>query len=355
MRVTGTAQREAWIAKTSPPAEEVRSDLWSIPVPIPDSPLRYTLTYLLASDSELVVVDPGWDTDAGWNALAEGLKAAGASPADVSGIVVTHIHPDHHGMSGRLRAVSGAWVAMHPAERDTLAMLRAQGADMAAGDRAWLRRCGVPDDAAVELSMQTGDGHPFARMVDPDRLLEHGDLVPLTDRQLRAVWTPGHTPGHLCLHDEEQNLLLTGDHVLPRISPNIGLQPHAAEPPLAAYLRSLESVAAYDGAEALPAHEYRFIGLASRVRVLLAHHQRRCDEVIEILQRRGPSTSWEVTTELTWSRGWAAVTGFMRRAALAEAGAHLQYLAELNRVAATAGGPGQAETFAVMPYPGEFV
>jgi hypothetical protein len=83
--------------------------------------------------------------------------------------------------------------------------------------------------------------------------------------------------------------------------------------------------------------------------MLLAHHERRCDEVIEILQRRGPSTSWEVTTELTWSRGWAAVTGFMRRAALAEAGAHLQYLAELNRVAATAGGPGQAETFAVMP------
>jgi glyoxylase-like metal-dependent hydrolase (beta-lactamase superfamily II) len=207
---------------------------------------------------------------------------------------------------------------MHPAERETLALLRAQGADMAAGDRAWLRLCGVPDDVAAELSMRSGNGHPFAGMVDPDRLLEHGDLVPLAGRQLRAVWTPGHTPGHLCLHDETENLLLTGDHVLPRISPNIGLQPHAAEPPLAAYLRSLESVAAYDSAEALPAHEYRFHGLASRVRMLLAHHERRCDEVIEILRRRGPSTTWQVTTELTWSRGWAAVTGFMRRAALAK-------------------------------------
>jgi glyoxylase-like metal-dependent hydrolase (beta-lactamase superfamily II) len=59
VRVTGTAQREAWIAKTWPPVEEVRSDLWSVPVPIPDSPLRYTLTYLVASDNELVVVDPG--------------------------------------------------------------------------------------------------------------------------------------------------------------------------------------------------------------------------------------------------------------------------------------------------------
>ena len=347
MRVTGTAQREAWIARSWPPVEEVRADLWSVPVPIPDNPLRYTLTYLVASDSDLVVVDPGWDTDAGWNALTDGMKAAGLSPADVTGIVVTHIHPDHHGMSARLRAESGAWVAMHPAERESLAMLRIQGAGTAEGDLAWLRRSGVPADVIPELSMQSGDGHPFARMIDPDRLLEHGDLVPLPGRRLRAVWTPGHTPGHLCLHEEAENLLLTGDHVLPRISPNIGLQPHAAEPPLAAYLRSLEFVAGYDSAEALPAHEYRFQGLASRVRMLLAHHERRCDEVIEILRRLGPSTTWQVTTELTWSRGWAAVTGFMRRAALAEAGAHLQHLVEANRIAVTAGGPGRCDVFAI--------
>jgi len=335
------------MTRTSPPVEEVRADLWSVPVPIPDSPLRYTLTYLIAAEGGLVVVDPGWDTDAGWNALAEGLKAAGASSADVTGIVVTHIHPDHHGLSARLRAASGAWVAMHPAERESLAALRSQSVDSADGDLAWLRRCGVPGDVAAELAMRVGSDHPFWGMADPDVLLEHGDSVPLAGRQLRAVWTPGHTPGHLCLHEESENLLLTGDHVLPRISPNIGLQPHAAEPPLAAYLRSLEFVAAYDTAEALPAHEYRFHGLASRVRMLLAHHERRCDEVIEILRRLGPATTWQVTTELTWSRGWAAVTGFMRRAALAEAGAHLQHLADSKRVSATSRGPDQADIYAI--------
>jgi hypothetical protein len=135
--------------------------------------------------------------------------------------------------------------------------------------------------------------------------------------------------------------------VLPRISPNIGLQPHTAEPSLAAYLRSLEFVAAYDAAEALPAHEYRFHGLASRVRMLLAHHERRCDEVIEVLGRLGPATTWQITKELSWSKGWAAVTGFMRRAALAEAGAHLQHLAESKRIKATSQGPGQADIYAI--------
>ena len=105
MRVTGTAQRDAWLAHAFPPVERAGPDLWSVPVPIPDSPLRYTLTYLVAAGGGLVVVDPGWDAEAGWQALAAGLKAAGASPADVTGIVVTHIHPDHHGLSAYLRSL----------------------------------------------------------------------------------------------------------------------------------------------------------------------------------------------------------------------------------------------------------
>ena len=126
-------------------------------------------------------------------------------------------------------------------------------------------------------------------MVEPHVLLADGDLVPLPGRWLRAVWTPGHTPGHLCLHEETEDVLLTGDHVLPRISPNIGLQPHAADPPLAAYLESLKRIAGYDSAEALPAHEYRFHGLADRARMLLAHHDRRCAEVLAVTGPAGAS------------------------------------------------------------------
>ena len=273
MRVTGELQRQAWLEGRLPPIEQVRPGLWSVPVPIPRSPLRYTLTYVVETASGLLVLDPGWDVDGAWQALLGAVTTIGAAVSDVRGVVVTHVHPDHHGLSARLREASGAWVAMHPAEAATLpARVWATG-DRGHQDEEWLRRCGLPADVVAELVLPPEAMKAFLAMAEPDRLLEDGDLVPDAGRPLRAVWTPGHTPGHLCFHDETDDLLLSGDHVLPRISPNIGLQPHTADPPLAAYLASLERVAArYDSAEVLPAHEYRFAGLAHRVRVLLEHH-----------------------------------------------------------------------------------
>jgi len=339
MRVTGIAQREAWLARAMPAVEEVRPGLWSVPVPIPFSALRYTLSYLIASEPGLIVVDPGWDTDAGWQALTGGFGAAGASAADVTGIVVTHVHPDHHGMSARLRAVCGAWIAMHPAERDSLPSRVWDAAKSPGRDLNWLLSCGVPASAAAELNDIGGWMDTLLAMPEPDVLLEHGELVPGPGRRLRAVWTPGHTPGHLCLHEEAEDVLLTGDHVLPRITPNIAQVAHTDDPPLAAYLESLGRITRYDSAEALPAHEYRFHGLADRVRILRTHHDHRCREILDVLGRLGPATVWRVAEQLSWSRGWSSVEGFMRRAAIGETAAHLEYLLERGQVSRAQGTP----------------
>ena len=65
--------------------EQVRPDVWSVPVPIPDNPIRYTLCYLMFGLDELVVVDPGWDTEPGWTALLAGFAAAGTTVEAVTG------------------------------------------------------------------------------------------------------------------------------------------------------------------------------------------------------------------------------------------------------------------------------
>jgi glyoxylase-like metal-dependent hydrolase (beta-lactamase superfamily II) len=327
--VTGLAQQRAWRAREFPPVERVTAGVWSVPVTIPDNPLRYTLCYLLLADSGAVVVDPGWETDRGWADLQRGLAAAGLSADRVTGIVVTHVHPDHHGLSQRLSEASGAWIAMHTAELSFLPSRIGEVIGGAEGFRSWLVRSGVPDDTAI-----FGDGEDLRMfsMAEPDVLLNHGDAVDLPGRRVRVVWTPGHTPGHICLHDADYDLLLTGDHLLPRISPNVGLTPVSGDSPLTRYLESLRAMHRYRSAEALPAHEYRFHGIAERSDALIEHHDARAREVLDIVAAAGQPTIWEVAQKLTWSRPWDEITGYMRRAALAEAEAHVEYLEREGRL-----------------------
>lgn len=335
LTVLGAAQHAAWARRVLPPVERLAGGLWSVPVPIPDSPLRYTLCYLVPGDDGLVVVDPGWNTEEGWQALTAGLAAAGAAVGDVLGVVATHVHPDHHGLSRRLRAESGGWVAMHPAERDTLPQRIEQelGAPRSARVTQRMLGDGAPEEAIEELLTRLTVSSPVMQdMVEPDILLADGDRVPLPGRRLHAVWTPGHTPGHLCLREPDARLLLTGDHVLPRVTPNIGLHPDRGDKPLRRYLESLEAVAEYDDYEALPAHEYRFAGLAARVRQLHRHHAERLAELLVTVGSLGQPTMWELAERMTWARPWVEI-GEMRIAALAETAAHADYLVDEGELA----------------------
>ncbi len=355
IQVTGTAQREAWRGRVLPPVEQVRPGLWSVPVPIPFSPLRYTLCYVFTPDAGAVIVDPGWDSADGRRALAAGLAAAGTTPRDVAGVIVTHVHPDHHGLTNWVREQGGAWIAMHPAEAETLPARIMRGR-RPGSDPDWLRGHGVPEEDVAGLVMDPARMASLLSMPEPDRFVGDGERLPIPGRDVRAVWTPGHTPGHLCLHDAAAGVLLTGDHLLPRISPNIGVHGPQDADPLTDYLASLARTGTFTAEEALPAHEYRFRGLGIRSAALVAHHRDRGAEIVHAIDRLGQSTAWAIATELTWSRGWTALQGMMRRMALAETVAHLHYLAVTREVRRGAGrrctgrGPGPDGTRA---WPGQ--
>ncbi|MFG1992097.1 MBL fold metallo-hydrolase [Actinoplanes sp. NPDC048988] len=331
MIVTGTAQHRAWQQRVLPPVEQVRPGLWSIPVPIPDNPLRYTISYAFTGEDDgVLLVDPGWDSPAGRAALASGLSAAGAAVGDVAGVVVTHVHPDHHGLSGWLRD-QGAWIGMHPAEAATLPS-RLWSGRRPEQDRAWLRRHGVPAADVSGLVVSPERMRGLLSMAEPDRVIEDGDLLPLTRRSVRAVWTPGHTPGHLCLHDAAAGVLLTGDHLLPRISPTVAVHPANEGDPLTPYLESLEQTGKFAAEEALPAHEYRFRGIDARATAMIGHHGDRNREILRALDDQGAATAWEIAAALTWSRGWDSLRGLMRRMALGETLAHLHHLETVGAV-----------------------
>ena len=244
--ISGTLQRQAWDDDVLPPVESLGAGLWSIPVPMPQSSLRYVLVYLLELDDGVAMIDAGWDTEEAWAALNSGLGKAGYKIGDVKSVLVTHIHPDHYGLAGRVREASGAWIALHPADAEILPQRYMQMDDLLTRMRGHLLESGVPVDSLDTMRGASMPIRGFVNAVFPDVLLEDGDRPEVPGWDLRAIWTPGHSPGHLCFYEADRRVLLSGDHVLPRITPNISYHPQQTANPLADFLDALDKVAALD-------------------------------------------------------------------------------------------------------------
>ena len=310
-----------------PPVEQIRPGLWVIPVPIPMNSLRYVLVYVFATPRGAYLIDAGWNTDEAFDALTDGLRQAGFAMSDVRGVMVTHIHPDHYGLAGRIREASGAWISLHPADAKLIDSRYLEPADLLKLVSASLTRAGASAEELAAISEASMPVREFVDPTHPDVLLEDGDRPDVPGWNLRAIHTPGHSPGHLCFYLAEQRLMLTGDHVLPRITPNISYHPQSGPNPLGDFLDSLDKVAREDVELVLPAHEHRFVGLTGRVDALKAHHHQRFAEVVEAI-RGGDDTAFAVAAHMSWSRSWDRIDGFMRRAAVGEALAHLYALRE---------------------------
>ncbi|MFS4095964.1 MBL fold metallo-hydrolase [Streptomyces sp. AF1A] len=321
----------------------------SLRVPIPDNPLGHTLVYVVDTDRGPVLVDAGWDDPSSWETLVSGLTACGTAVREVYGVVVTHHHPDHHGLSGKVREASGAWVAMHAADAAIVRRARETRPEWwFAYMAAKLTAAGAPQEHVAPLRAARGRRTPPGLSPAlPDRAIVPGELLDLPGRRLRAIWTPGHTPGHVCLHLEEDHprrlpgrgRLFSGDHLLPEITPHIGLYEDPDDAtvtdPLGDYLDSLERVGRLAPAEVLPAHQHPFADAPARVRQLLTHHEERLRGLLALLAE--PRTPWQLAERMEWNRPWADIPYGSRNIAVSEAESHLRRLVKQGRAEPVAG------------------
>lgn len=333
IEVTGVAQKAHWAAKTFPETEEVRPGVWSIPVPMGDIPVRYTLAYAFISPEGVLLVDPGWRSEESLDALRAGYDTFGANLSDTIGVIVTHAHFDHFGLARTVQQESGAWAGMHA---DDIAALTRQLGRTVEQERADVIRWGVPEDEIEPLLWLPTDRDDSMPVPDWNQPLTDGLTISHGNRQLVVLATPGHTAGHICLYVPEDDLLLTGDHVLPRITSHVSDPEWQASPPaLNVYTESLRKLASYATAEVLPAHEYRFRDIDARITQLESHHAARGDEVLDVLGEIDHATTWEIAERLTWSRGWKSLNRHNLRMALGETSAHLNLLGHQGQIGCT--------------------
>ncbi len=301
---------------------KVLDGIYQLKLPVP-FPLKFVAAYLVPGDEGWTVVDPGFDYPPAREAWEACAAEIGLSLDDgISQIIVTHLHPDHIGLARWMQERSGAPVYMLAGEIEN-------------ARRVWdLRRDIRPfvdfmvRNGMDERTAQASAGTTRLGIRLPDQIfaLQPGDVVALGDYETKVIHTEGHSDFHFVLHDERRQLLFAGDHILLRITPNIGQWTYTAPSPLKRYLASLQSLRGMDVELVLPGHGPLFHDLDGRVDEIVYHHEERLDVMHE-------SFDGEPATPLTIARRVfpGDLTDHQLRFAVAETLAHLEHLVEEER------------------------
>jgi glyoxylase-like metal-dependent hydrolase (beta-lactamase superfamily II) len=310
------------------PGAEVLPGVHLLRLPLTGSPLRHTNGYLIRADDGWTLVDCGWDMPDVLEALRNQITDIGARLEDIRTLVITHFHTDHYGMAGTLIGLTQAKLVMHRLDWVHIQQEMVDFDTTVDRIQSWIKLNGAPEAMTSVERDRTTQSFRLYKVVEPDVKVEDGYEIVAREHTFRVVWTPGHTNGHICLYDAERRTLMTGDHVLDPISPNVSLSREYAGNPLGEYLKSLRKVGELDADLVLPAHGDPFRDISRRVRELLAHHDEREAEVLEALSH-GERTGYEVASALPWTRRRRALSDLhlgQQRMALTETLAHLEEL-----------------------------
>jgi glyoxylase-like metal-dependent hydrolase (beta-lactamase superfamily II) len=279
-------------------------------LPLPMAP-GHVHCYLLSGADGWTLVDTGLALPGAGELLERELAAL---DAPVARVVVTHFHPDHVGAADLVRALTAAPV--YQGELDYRQCEQVWGSDdWPQRIAAWFRGNGVPRDEAEELREEDEQFRALIRFAPGPEPLRSSDRLDGWD----VHELPGHADGHLCLLRD--GVLIAGDHVLPEITPAIGLYPDQRPDPLGDYLASLERTLGLTPRLALPAHGPPIADPSARVRAIVAHHEQRLDETATALDAT-PRTGFEVSRSLFGDN----LAPLARRFAVAESLAHLERL-----------------------------
>jgi len=318
---------------TAPGVYRCAPDVYRIPLPLPQDGLRAVNVYAIADGAGFTLVDSGWVLQQSRDLLVAALERLGAGLGDVRRFLVTHSHRDHYTLAVTLRREFGSRILLGEGEKPGLEQMNAPGESERPQQLPRLLRAGA-DDLVRRLSAMQRPEFDVSDWELPDEWITDGAVINVGEgdalRELTAIATPGHTAGHVVFADESADLLFAGDHVLPRITPSIALEPLPPPNPLADFLTSLELVRSRPDAALLPAHGPIGMRVHERVDALLAHHADRLDASLAAA-REGRSTATEVAGALRWTRRGYALADldpFNEMLAILETMAHLDVLVE---------------------------
>ncbi|MFL6154639.1 MAG: MBL fold metallo-hydrolase [Marmoricola sp.] len=319
--MTSTASR------TSDVVEQVNDTVHRIELPLPFDDLHIVNAYAVVGTTGITLVDPGWSSPESEATLLRALASLGADRSDVRRTLVTHAHPDHFTLAVTWQRDHGIPIHLGADEAPSVLAFDPTSTRFPA-QAELLERAGIPALAAVIRALPLEAYEQQMTFATPQHWVTDQQVIDCDGEILVAHATPGHTRGHVVYHQPSTGSFFTGDHVLPRITPSIGLELVPEELALARYLDSLDLLLAIHDGPMLSAHGPVTASVHARARELLVHHDERL-AAITALVGAGHTTASAIAAELTWTRhqrSLAALNDVHRMTAIVEVLAHLDLL-----------------------------
>ena len=292
--------------------------------------LGHVNMYVLEDERGAAVIDPGMPTKESWVAVNARLRQIGIPLRRVHSVIVTHSHPDHYGGAERIRAESGGDIVTHRLFRTFFDPTEPPDLDVEEAATFMRSPFDPPPWGGPAMQMEFGRrmrmkvARRFPRLLRAPRptvRIDESQRVRFARREWMPVHTPGHTADHLCLFDPETGTLVSGDHVLPNITPHIsGLTPHGD--PLTLFFESLDKIGAFADRVniSLPAHGTPFTNTGERVQQIKHHHEERLQKLRSISADLGrPANVMEFAQQLFSPRAQGSMAD-------SETFAHLEHL-----------------------------
>lgn len=307
--------------------QAVAPGIFLVPVPIP-IPLKYVNCYLFESPSGWTLIDTGFHDALAEAAWPRALAELGIRPQEIRQILITHYHPDHIGGAGWLQQLTGAPAFLHEPELRQVELFWGTGmADQARALHDFFAAEGMPAETATAIAAhhveQWGKVQPMP-VLQP---LPTGSRVPIGSGSYEVLWLPGHSDGLSVFWDEASGMLIAGDMILDKITPNVSLWPGCRPNPLEDYLASLARVEGLGARLGLTGHRNLIADVTGRAAAIRHHH----DERLALMEAacRGGATAWTVCEQIFPP---AQLTIHQIRFAMSETLAHLVYMEKQGRL-----------------------
>ena len=309
--------------------EEILPQLYLARIPLPNSSLLYLNSYIIKDSNRSLIIDTGMNREECRLEMTKNLHELDID-LNQADFFITHLHADHVGLVGSL-ATQASQVYFSRLEAPEFY-----------NPNLWKERLdsfaviyGFPQvELRKLLDNRSEHGDNFTNIPNV-KILSEGDRINVGEYSFQCIETPGHSTGHMCLYAAKQKLLISGDHILRDITPNISTRYNSGNA-LKDYLQSLDKIYSLDVSLVLPGHGDTMKDLQKRIREIKQHHETRTREQLAILGK-GPQDAYQVTSQMNWDIAyddWNSLPPFQKYFAFAECLSHLQYLESLGKVQA---------------------